>query len=430
MIRSRTVSADLDRTGLKPFEVFHELLAELFPLGHERLTREVIGDLGLLFHWKGRTAAAPVVLMAHYDTVPIDPEDEWSHEPFGGEIVDGAVWGRGTLDDKGPLCVLFEAVENLLATGFVPERDIYLVAGGDEETGGTAAKSVADEFRARGITPWLVLDEGGAVVDDALPTVHVPSAMVGVGEKGCLSIRVMAIGDVGHASSPSAKLSAIDRIARAVTRARRASFPKRLNATTRTMLELYQGHATGVGKLVVTILPKFPPVSARLLALLGGEPAAAVRTTVVTTTLDAGTSEGMLASRATADLTLCIALGETVKQTQVRLERALRDPSLTYEVLSSREPSPESRTDNAQWRLIADAVAASYPDTLAVPYISLGGTDSRHFHPHTPDATYRFAPLHMSAAQREGVHGINEYVTIDALTRGERFYRTLIQSIR
>ena len=430
MIGLRTVSADLAQTGAEPFRAFHALLAQLYPLVHEHLEREVVDDLGLLFRWRGRNEAAPVILMGHYDTVPVDPGDAWSHEPFGGDVVDGSVWGRGSLDDKGPLCVLFEAIENLLAGGFAPERDVYVVSAGDEEVAGSAAKSIVAVLRARGVTPWLVLDEGGAVIDGVLPTVEIPSAMVGVGEKGNLSVRVTASGDVGHASSPSATLSAIDRIARAVTRVRRIPFPTRLNAPTRTMFTFYRARATGVGKVLTTVLPALGPVSARALALLGGELAATVRTTVVTTMLEAGTAENMLAPRASATLNLGIALGETVEETLDRLRRGLRDPELTYEVLGSREPSPASRTDNAQWRLIADAVEVAYPGALTVPYVSLGGTDSRHFHPYTPDATYRFAPLYMSASQREGVHGVDEHVTIDALVRGERFYRALVRTLR
>ena len=430
MIRLRTVSADLPETGPEPFRVFRALLAELYPLVHERLEREVVDGLGLLFRWRGRTDAAPLVLMGHYDTVPADVRDDWSRDPFGGEVAHGSVWGRGSLDDKGALCVLFEAVENLLASGFAPERDVYLVSAGDEEVAGSAAPSMAAVLRTRGITPWFVLDEGGAVVDGVLPTVDVLSAMVGVGEKGNLSVRITASGDVGHASSPSARPSAIDRIARAVTRARRVRFPARLNAPTRAMFTAYRRRASGPARVLPTVLSAVAPVSARVLALLGGELAATVRTTVVTTTLEAGTDENMLAPRASATLNLGVALGETVEQTLVRLRRGLRDPHLTYEVLSSREPSPESRTDNEQWQLVADAVEVAYPGALTVPYVALGGQDARHFHPSTPDATYRFAPLSMSAGQRESVHGVDEHVTVDALDRGERFYRALIRAVR
>uniref|UniRef100_UPI00135B5922 M20/M25/M40 family metallo-hydrolase n=1 Tax=Agromyces humi TaxID=1766800 RepID=UPI00135B5922 len=202
MVQLPTVSADLAQRGLAHFDRFRELLAELYPLVHANLACERVTPLGLLFHWRGRGAGDPVVLMAHYDVVPAVETDGWTFPPFEGRIGDGAVHGRGTLDDKGPLLVLLEAVENLLADGFVPARDVYLSFGGDEESHGDAARAIADLFRERGLTPWLVLDEGGAVVDAPLPFVKVPAAMVGVGEKGVVTLRLAAHGEGGHASAP------------------------------------------------------------------------------------------------------------------------------------------------------------------------------------------------------------------------------------
>lgn len=130
--------------------------------------------------------------MAHYDVVPVDESDEWSYPPFDGVIADGFVYGRGTLDDKGPLIVVLEAVENLLAAGFVPARDVYLSFGGNEETFGAAAVEIARVLRHRGIVPWLVLDEGAAVVDAPLSFVQGRAAMIGVGEKGAAVLLLFA----------------------------------------------------------------------------------------------------------------------------------------------------------------------------------------------------------------------------------------------
>ena len=149
MVQLPTVSAELDRRGLADFDRFRELLAELYPLVHERLAFEQVTELGLLFHWRGRGDGDPVVLMAHYDVVPAVEAEGWSFPPFEGRIHDGSVHGRGTLDDKGPLLVLLEAVENLLADGFTPARDVYLSFGGNEESHGAAAAAIADRFRER-----------------------------------------------------------------------------------------------------------------------------------------------------------------------------------------------------------------------------------------------------------------------------------------
>ncbi|RXZ48121.1 M20/M25/M40 family metallo-hydrolase, partial [Agromyces binzhouensis] len=211
MIRLETVSAELDRRGLADFDRFRDLLAELYPLVHEHLSFERVTDLGLLYRWRGRGDGDPVVLMAHFDVVPADADDGWTFPPFDGRIHDGSVWGRGSLDDKGPLLVLLEAVENLLAEGFVPARDVYLSFGGNEESYGDAAIAAAALLERRGVIPWLVLDEGGAVVDAPLPFLKVPAAMVGVGEKGVMTVRLRARGEGGHASAPP-RLTAAARV--------------------------------------------------------------------------------------------------------------------------------------------------------------------------------------------------------------------------
>lgn len=425
LIRVRTVSAEVTASGPAAFE---EVLAEHWPLVHAALEKEHVGELGLLYRWAGEDATGPLVLMAHYDVVPVGPDDPWTHDPFAGDIADGVVHGRGAIDDKGAMCTLLDAVENLLASGFAPRRDVYLSFGGDEETFGTSGKELADELHARGIRPWMVVDEGGAVIDAPLPMVDVPSAVVGVGEKGILSVRFTASGAAGHSSTPSSTASATDRVARAVTRVRRNPFAKRISPTTRDMLTRYRARATGVGKVLTTVVPALGPVSARVLARLGGEPAALVQTTVAATMLSGGTAENVMPSQASVTFNLRIALGETVAGTIARLRRAIGDPALTHEVISASEPSPASRTDNAQWALIEHAVEVAYPGTLTVPYVMLAASDARHFHPYTPEATYRFAPLAMSTQERAALHGVNESVTVEALVRGERFYRALIEA--
>src|SRR3954471_15440091 len=102
LIRIPTVSyRELDRLDTAAFDRFVEELARQFPLLHERLELTRVHTHGLLFHWAGASAVRPVVLMAHLDVVPV--EGEWQHEAFSGAVVDGNIWGRGTLDDKGAL---------------------------------------------------------------------------------------------------------------------------------------------------------------------------------------------------------------------------------------------------------------------------------------------------------------------------------------
>ncbi|MEW2461605.1 M20/M25/M40 family metallo-hydrolase [Microbacterium sp. NPDC047426] len=429
MIRLPTVSAELDERGLAPFEEFAALLAELYPRTHAALTLERHTDLGLLFHWAGTGAVTdgPVVLMAHYDVVPVDESDAWTHPPFAGVIADGSVHGRGALDDKGPLIVVLEAVENLLADGFRPPRDVYLSFGGNEETYGRAAEEIARVLRARGIVPWLVIDEGGAVVDAPLPFVPGRAAMIGVGEKGVMTLRLSARGDGGHASAPPA-LTAVRRVARAVDRLSPDTFRPRASTAVLRMLGVLGAQTPGPARHLLRLLAATPPLTARLFAALGGEPAALVRTTVAPTMQSGGTAANVLPSQASATVNLRIALGETTQQTVYRVRRRVRDPLVSVEVVEASEPSPESSTENAQFALLAAALEVSHPGVPAVPYVMMAATDSRHFHRFAP-AVYRFAPLDMSNAQRASIHGVDESVEIAALERGERFHRSLLERL-
>jgi carboxypeptidase PM20D1 len=428
MIQLPTVSAELDTRGPKPFDDFVALLAELYPLVHEHLLLERITEFGLLFRWAGAASADPLVLMAHYDVVPVDESDAWTFTPFEGRVEDDWVYGRGALDDKGPLLVVLEAVENLLATGFTPARDVYLSFGGNEETYGAAAASIAATLRGRGVVPWMVLDEGGAVVDAPLPFAVGDAAMVGVGEKGVATLRLSARGDGGHASAPPT-ITAVGRIARAIDRLDAGTFPARTPAAITRMLSLFANGARGRDQTLLRTLATFPRLTARIFAGMGGEPAALVRTTVAATMQQGGTAANVLPSQASATLNLRIALGETVAGTVRRVKHRIHDPLVEVTVIESSEPSPESPTDNEQFALIKDAVKASYPDAATVPYVMMAATDSRHFHRFSP-AVYRFAPLEMSSAQRASIHGVDERVSIASLERGEVFHRALLQRLQ
>lgn len=429
MIQLPTVSAELAQRGMGPFEDFVALIRELYPRVHEHLDLTRHTDLGLLFRWRGRRTAAdgPLVLMAHYDVVPVDESDPWTHPPFEGRIADGWVYGRGTLDDKGPLIVILEAVESLLAEGFQPARDVCLSFGGNEETYGAAAREIAASFRDSGETPWLVLDEGGAVIDAPLPFVTGDAAMVGVAEKGVLTVTLSARGEGGHASAPP-PITAVRRIARAVYRLNARTFPPRTPKAVSGMLRAFAARAKGPGRPLYRILAAWPWLAGRVFARMGGETAAFVRTTVAATMTSGGTAVNVLPSQAGATVNLRLAIGETVAGTVARVQRRIADDAVTVTVDEGDDPSPESASDGAPFALLAAAVHASYPEAAVVPYIMMQASDARHFHRFCP-AVYRFAPLRMSAAQRAGIHGVDERVEVASLEQGVLFHRALIQRL-
>ncbi len=439
MIQLPTVSAEIEERGAEPFEAFIALIAELYPRVHAELELERIGDWGLLYRWAARgeasggaaggerRASRPAVLMAHYDVVPVDESDAWTYPPFEGRIEGGFVYGRGTLDDKGQLLTILEAVEGLLAEGFAPARDVLLSFGGNEESFGDSARDISDELKRRGMHPWIVIDEGGGVTDAPFPFLSGRAAAVGVGEKGIATVRLTARGDAGHASVPP-PLTAVGRISRAVSRLTPTTFPARTPKAISRMLAMLAGRATGVGRPLYRLLAAVPWLNARAFALLGGEAAAMVRTTIAPTMLDGGVANNVLPSQASATVNLRLALGETVSGAAQRVRRRIADPLVQVEVLEGNDASPESPVDCPQFALIAEAVGVSHPDALTIPYVAMAATDGRYFHRYWPNV-YRFTPMNVAAELRATIHGVDEKVEIAELERGELFYRTLIERL-
>jgi carboxypeptidase PM20D1 len=414
MIRIPTVAG----RGDAPFEDFVGLLEELYPRVHAALE--------LLFRWRGTHEDEPIVLMAHYDVVPAN-SDEWGEDPFAGRIEDGWVHGRGALDDKGPLLIILEAVESLLDQGFSPARDVYLSFGGNEESYGDGARTIAQTLSQRGIRPWLVIDEGGAVVDAPLPFTNGVAAMIGAGEKGIVTLRLDATSDPGHASAPHGA-SAIDRLARATTRLTATTFRPRTPEAITRMLGSLAGTAHGPARILYRLLSRSGFLAGRVFAALGGEPAALVRTTIAATMQEGGSAPNVLPAGASVRFNLRIIPGESVESVARRVRRRIRDDRVTVTVEEGSDPTALSPVDGPQFASIAEAVRVAYPDAVPTPYLMMQASDARYFH-EISDNVYRFAPLEMSAEQRASIHGVRERVEIASLEKGREFHIALIRGL-
>ena len=422
LIACRTVSAPGERDESQ-FAAFRETFERLYPRLHAELELTPFDGGSLLFRWPGRTTDRPLVLMAHYDVVPA-PAEQWDRDPFDGAIEGGFVHGRGALDDKGPLVCIAEAVETLLGEGFEPARDVYLVFGADEEVFGRGASDIVDHLEARGVRPWLVSDEGGAVVDDGLPGVTDLTAMVAIVEKGTVDVGLVARGGGGHASTP-ARNGATARPARAILRIERNPATPHLSDPVLQMLDALSDLVPRPVGAVLQHAGRANRPVAELLARLGKETAAMVRTTMAVTQLSGSPARNVLATEARANVNVRLAVGDTRDRLVARLERLLRGLDVEIERVDGEDPPPVSRTDNDAWRALGEAIAALDPRIHVVPYVQTGGTDSRHF-TRICDSVYRFAPLHMTRAQRDSIHAPNEKVAIDTLERGSAFHRALI----
>lgn len=435
LVRIPTVShSDWSRVDTEQFDLLLAELERQFPLLHEHLETTRVASHGLLMRWPGASAERPIVLMAHLDVVPVDGEAPWQHDPFGAEIHDSpegpAIWGRGTLDDKGCVAAICDAVESLLEDGHTPAQDVWLSFGCDEEVMGHAAVAAVETLRTRGVTPWLVLDEGGAIAGGAFPGVEPSLGVIGVTEKGATSIELVAEGRGGHASMP-AKNGPTARIARAVLRIEKSPFPASAPLPTLELLRRLGPHLPAALRPVLAPVlsraDRLAPVLTRVLVAAGPEAASMTRTTVAATTLSGSPAINVIASTAKAGLNVRIMVGDTVAGVVEHLRKAIADDSIRIDVVSPGEPSPVSPMDEA-FELVESCIGEVFPDAVPTPYVMMAATDSRHFTA-ISDHVYRFAPFRMSKAQREAIHSYDERIGVDDLVDGARWYRRLIERL-
>ena len=427
LVRIPTVSnRDPDLVDVAAFDEFVAELARQFPTLHERLELTRVDTHGLLFHWAGRSSARPVVLMAHLDVVPVEEDAPWQHPPFGAEIHDGAIWGRGTLDDKGPLVGICVAVEDLLEQGFTPQQDVWLSFGCNEEVSGTSAVLAVEELTRRGVTPWFVVDEGGAIASEAFPGVSAPIGVVGVTEKGVTSLELRVDGRGGHASTPKRNGPTV-RLAKALVKLDRHQMAASVPDPTIELLRRMAPHASRPLRPLMANAEKLRPVLTRALIAAGAEPAAMTRTTFAITTLSGSPALNVIASSARAGVNIRIMVGDTVAGVLEHVRKTIDDDEVQVHVLGANEPSPISPMDDA-FALIESTIAEVFPDAIPAPYVMMAATDSRFF---TQICTrvYRFAPFRMTKAQRESIHSYDEHLGVDAFVDGVRWYQRLIERI-
>jgi carboxypeptidase PM20D1 len=437
LVRCRTVSpkAAEDESGsFVEFEKFRSLLTELYPKTHQALNCETAAGHSLLYRWAGKKSEKPLLLMAHYDVVPAR-EEQWRYPPFDGVIDEGIIWGRGTLDTKGTVCAIFEAVEILLAAGFEPEQDIYLAFGHDEETAGTGAPAIVELLESRGVRPEMVLDEGGAIVDDLFPGVSSPVAVVGMAEKGYADIGITLEGTGGHSYSPGEN-TLLSEMSKIILRLDKKPFRAHLPAEAREMFDILSRHMPFGYRLIFANLWFFGPLLIKVLPLISRELNALCRSTCVFTMAEGSTASNVLPERAHAVANLrLMALDPLEKAVQHFTDQALaasksarmgKDPiKMKVKLLKGHNASPSSKTDSKAYRLLAQTISSAYPGTIVSPYIMFGVTDSRHYYA-ISDNVFRFAPIRMSREELRSIHGIDERIPVEKLARAIHFYLVLI----
>jgi carboxypeptidase PM20D1 len=399
------------------FEGFVDFMAEAYPRVHDSLRRERMGSNGytLLYRWPGRdTTQKPLMLMGHYDVVPIEEGTgpEWRHAPFGGERADGFLWGRGTLDDKSGTLSAFEAVEYLLGTGYRPERTVYLAANHDEEIGGQrGAARVAKRLEERGVELAFLVDEGMPVAQEVLKGIESPLALVGVAEKGSITLRLEVVRDGGHASMPPRK-TAIGELASAVHRLKNNPMPSRFGPLLRNAFDPLSAELPFVYRMGLANLWLFRPVIKSRLARVP-HTNAAMRTTIAPTVFRAGMKSNVLPAHAETYLNFRIHPRDEVQDVIDHVERVINNPDVTITTVGPARPASRVSDVEAQaYQQLKLSVWETFGEIPVAPSLFVAASDSRYFHDVTRNV-YRFRPLRARPEDRKRVHGTNERISVD-----------------
>lgn len=433
-IRLRTVSSHEDANlNAGEFQKLHAHLRERFPRVHAELRREVVGGLSLLYTWPGSDPAAkPIALLAHQDVVPIAPgtEGRWKADPWSGEVRDGYVWGRGAWDDKANLIAQLEAVEMLLAGGFKPRQTVYLVFGADEEVGGQrGAAQIVKLLQERKVRLDFVLDEGLLITDGIMPGLKQPAALIGIAEKGYLSVVMKVPATPGHSSMPPPKsTSAIGMMSAALRRLDDEQLPGTIRGVAREMFETLAPEMSGFQRVALSNLWLFGPLVQAQLEK-GASTNAMLRTTTALTVFTAGNKDNVLPGAAEATVNFRLLPGDT---TQSVLQHVRAKAGERFELIAlpgAAEPSPVSPTQSASYQAINRTVRSLFPGTLVAPGLMIAATDSRLFTP-VSDHIYRFSPVRAKPEDLSRFHGTDERIAVSNLGELVRFYHQLLRNLQ
>lgn len=425
-------SKDPEKFPKSEYLGFQLFLADSFPLVHSRLKKEVVGGHSLLYTWQGEDATKkPILFMGHQDKVPIAPGtlDKWTHPPFSGTVADGFIWGRGAIDNKSGVMGLLESVENLLKHGFTPEQKIYLFFGHDEEIGGNGGALKAVELlKARGVELDYVLDEGGIITDKMFPGIDNPVAIIGIAEKGYISLELIVEGRGGHSSMPP-KETTVGILSKAITRLEENPFKPRLDGAAGFMFKKLTPYMPFYERMGLANLWLFECFAlGRITKSTSAN--AMVRTTTAPTMLEGSNKENVLAAKAKAVVNFRVLPGDTTDTVLKKVTEVIDDERVKIVPGALRiNPSPVSDINTPFYKVIEKSIRQHTDgNVITAPYLVVGATDSRHFIPLTSNI-YKFMGITLTSDNLKGFHGTNEKLSVDEYVRAVKIYYQIIRNL-
>ena len=423
LIQIETISSRYDNDRTK-FYAFHDALEAMFPLVHQHMEKYVF-DGSLLFKWKGQTDNDPILFMSHHDVV--EAGGTWEHEPFSGDIVDGAVWGRGTVDTKASLYCFFKAAEEMLASGYVPYTDVYLASSCTEEVSGEGAPATVAYLKEQGVHLSLLIDEGGMIIEEPMAGVKGIYAMVGVLEKGYGDLKFIARSNGGHSSAPR-KNSPLVRLGKFMCDVEK-HYPFKAQFH-ETMLEMFRRLSPNMNfglKLVCSNLWLFKPLLTKLLPSISSVAGAMIRTTIAFTMAEGSGGLNVLPQEAYVTGNLRFIPHQGTDECISIISEIAKKYDIETEVIYADYPCPVVPYNGKAFNLVESTIHNIYPGIGVSPYTMTGGTDAKFYAPICENAI-RFAPLYINQQQYGSIHALNENINCSSLPLAVDFYKQIVEN--
>jgi carboxypeptidase PM20D1 len=425
MVKIPTVSRKQEE-DYPDFLVFQKKLEELFPLFFSQAeNHDISGNILRRLPGKDPKRGA-LLLMGHQDVVPAEGQTGWEREPFSGEIADGCVWGRGAMDCKSTLCCELEAVEELLRAGYEFKEDFWFFAARNEENSGGGSDAAAAYLKSRGIRLNVVMDEGGAVVDNMIPGLKYPASGVGVVEKGFVNVKFIARSAGGHSSTPP-KNTPIARLSAFVTEVEKKDvFKKKMVTPIPEMFGYVTPYLPFALRFLLGNLWLFKGLVTRVLAMVSPMAGALVKTTAAFTMSGGSAAANVLPDEAWVVCNMRPSVHQNAEDSIAAIQKIADKYDIETEVLYARDASATTDVTGAEFRFLTDCIAKCFPDTVITPYMMTGGTDSRRFEV-VCDNVLRFCPTRLTPQQLAAMHAANENIGIEALAEGVKTYKYYLE---
>ena len=424
LVRCKTVSYnDHSLEDEAEFQKLISLLPNLYPNVIETCEFRQLPDRALLLRWPGKSPGDPSVMMAHYDVVPVN-EEAWDKPPFDAILEDGVLWGRGTLDTKVTFNGILSAANHLIARGFRPERDVYFAFSGGEEVNGLGAPNIVAWFREQGIRPALVVDEGGAVVENVFPGVKVPCGLIGIAEKGMMKAQFRARSQGGHASAPKPH-TPVGVLSAACKRVEDHPFKAHIQGPAAQMFDTLGRYSTPLYRVIFANLWCFGWLLDLLAKKSGGEMNALLRPTVAFTQMQGSSARNVIPPEASMVANMRLNPSDSVASALDYLKKTVANDAVEITALESFEPSPVSETGCAAWDKVAASVAETWRGCVVAPYLMVQCSDSRHYGS-ISNHVYRFSAMDLTAEERATIHGNNERIRVETAAKAVEFYIRLL----